>query len=862
MASGNHRHYPLIALAALAAGATLAGGPPAQGSMLPDDGFAQVWGDQIVLSSNPTRIVKMKGANYHTRLQAFDPEVIDTEMFACKQAGLNCIRDFIGHGSGINSGQLDQLLQRIETARSHGIKTIVTFGGGGYPSAGSAQEAQNFADMDTVVAALLDEAAVLAWDLRNEPDYGVSEGWNWSHDPATAAVRIDYLERAAAHLRSVDPNHLITVGMGMHYDNYLPEGMPHVKDFVDFVCFHYYTWTYWQTVGEAIDQLRLHTSKPIVMEEFGYSAFQGAGRTETQQQAYFSEWVGDAEDRGISGIVQWELCDLEDNDLRGEWGCWGLFRDDPDYPWRPATYVYRDNFVVDSFLHTPPAQHTVSGYVRDTSGGGLGGATVVLQPGNLNTMTGTDGYYLLTQVPERTYSLTASRWGYADVRIEDFLVDHAITQDFQLPARGTLTGQVRDVYGDIISFARVFLEPGGYVAMTWTEGEYEFSPIPQGWYTQRVELDGVAQVPEYLRFVAENATTEADCDLRVQVPIVNPGFETGDLTGWTAWGQLDGVSLSESTFGTVPAHGGHYYLGSCALTDTKSGGIYQRVGVSPGAWYEAAVWIWTRRLPGSADDVWSRLGVDPSGGTNRHSASVEWTAQMRSDKQWTKITKTCRATGPYLTIFIEQRQENIDGWHLNAFDDVSLVALSESTPPGCYQAGWNLTSVPVAPTTPEASAVFQDLVDLGNIITNNLFRYHPGVAYEVYPSAFSNVDRGRGYWIWLATAPPDTVLTVAGELATTDIQLSLMQGWNLIGHPFPRAVALSNCHVADDAATLTFDQAVTAGWIMSSLYYWQPGAGYQALSAAGYGQDDALRPWRGYWIGALRSGLSLVVSRT
>jgi len=825
--------------------------------ILPDDGFVVVLGGQFALTSDPGRVVKFKGANYHCRLLNNDGGAIDTEMFVAERMNLNCTRDFIHHGSGINPSNLAELVTRIGLAKAHGLKVIVTFEGGGYPSAGSGDEAQNFADMDTVVAALLNEPAVLAWDLRNEPDYGVSSGWNWSHDQPTAAVRIDYLQRAAAHLRSVDGNHLITVGMGMHYDNYLPGGVPHVKDFVDFVCFHYYTWTYWQTVAQAIDELRGYTSKPIMMEEFGYSAFAGSGRTEAQQESYYSQWVGDAENRGIAGIVQWELCDLIDNDLRGDWGSFGILRDGPDYPWKPAAYVYRDNFVVDSFLHTPPPEHAVSGYVRTTGGAGLTGATVRLQPGDLWAVTQPGGYYEIAAVPERTYSFTAGLAAFADERIEEFIVNGPMAQDFALPGSGTLVGWVRRADGAPLAGARILMEPGPHASTSGADGYYMFPGLPQGEYSQRVEVDGVSGVPEDLVYAAEYKRRRVDPYLGIQAPLVNAGFETGNLSGWVSWGQLDGVHESESTFGTVPAHGGEYYMGSCALTDSKSGGVYQRVAVDAGAWYEAAVWIWTRRLPGDVEDVYSRLGVDPTGGTNRYSPAVQWTPQMRSDKMWTKISLIAQAAGAYMTVFVDQHQENNPGWHLSAFDDVSLTQLGTSTsPPGAMAAGWNLMSAPVDSLGHDAEFTLGDLVALGNNLDNNAWAFNPATGYLPYPGGFSEMERPSGYWLWLDTAGENTAM---GILSAAETVVPLCDGWTIVGCPFDQAVAFADCSVTDGYDTLALLDAAAEGWVQPIAFYYDPAGAYGFLRADGTGDDDQLRPWRGYWLLAYVGNLSLIV---
>jgi hypothetical protein len=181
---------------------------------------------------------------------------------------------------------------------------------------------------------------------------------------------------------------------------------------------------------------------------------------------------------------------------------------------------------------------------------------------------------------------------------------------------------------------------------------------------------------------------------------------------------------------------------------------------------------------------------------------------------------------------------------------------SVTSPPGLYRPGWNLTSVPVQPSNPEAGAVFQGL---GQPVDYNLYRYDSGVGYFVYPSSFTDVSRGRAYWLYLSTVDPGATVSVSGEAASGSVTLALSQGWNLIGHPLATAQHLSDCVVARGAASQPFDQAAVARWVSGTLYYWDPDGGYQMLNTAGYGSDSYLRPWYGYWVYCFEPDLSLVI---
>ena len=199
-------------------------------------------------------------------------------------------------------------------------------------------------------------------------------------------------------------------------------------------------------------------------------------------------------------------------------------------------------------------------------------------------------------------------------------------------------------------------------------------------------------------------------------------------------------------------------------------------------------------------------------------------------------------------------------WTFGNIDNVSLVATSLSyaeTDPGFYEVGWNMTSVPVEPLEPSASAVFDELVALGNVLDGSLYRYAPGAGYELYPGHFVDLSAGLGYWLRLTDALPGTVVSVVGACPQSGEAVSLANGWTLVGHPLPAAVPLSSVRVTDGGTTLSWADAVAGGWVDATAYYYEGGA-YRTLRASG-GDDAACRPWRAYWVLAYAGGLSLVL---
>lgn len=248
---------------------------------------------------------------------------------------------------------------------------------------------------------------------------------------------------------------------------------------------------------------------------------------------------------------------------------------------------------------------------------------------------------------------------------------------------GTLEGTVTDHNGDTVAGAAVTLQPGGQNAQTNASGFYRMDPVQPGTYEVSVVRAGYNPVGRPGIVVSEGATTVEDFVLDpVAFPLpfqlTNPSFETGDLTGWTVYDNVDGVQGPDPFFGGVTAQDGSYLLGSAANWGTKSGGVWQTAGLIPGYQYRLSAWYylnWDGKTEANRKpDV--RIGVDPTGGTSTVAAGVLFSDWGTAGYAWTPILLEFPFTNDTATVFLEMRQRDPMGWNITCFDNAVLQAIA------------------------------------------------------------------------------------------------------------------------------------------------------------------------------------------
>ena len=209
-----------------------------------------------------------------------------------------------------------------------------------------------------------------------------------------------------------------------------------------------------------------------------------------------------------------------------------------------------------------------------------------------------------------------------------------------------------------------------------------------------------------------------------------------------------------------------------------------------------------------------------------------------------KITVTTTAiTAPLMETFTGTVQ-NLSALTAGALVSEPFVL----TPAFVYSAGLQMISAPFDYTGIGSFAAVFGLTAAQASVSPRLVQYSPLLSsYVFYPTAPADTLRlGQGYWIRFPSA---NYLHLPGNPASTTqpFSISLQQGWNQIGDPFPLAAPLSTITVSGTSGSGLL--ASTPAVVQATLYSYDTSTNaYAALSPA----TDLLNPYVGYWIFAFQ----------
>ena len=222
------------------------------------------------ISKIETDSLIIKGINYYPQANPWDmfgdrfsTDIIAKDFKIIKDAGLNSVRLFVQYDdfgkADVIPEKLKKLKQTLDLAETHELKVVLTlFDFYGDYSVMSWTLNQRHAEI--IVEAVKDHNALIAWDIKNEP--------NLDFESRGKETVIAWLDNMIDLVKSVDAVHPVTIG----WSN--TQSASILKDKVDIVSFHYYEDL--SKLDAAIKTMKTEIpNKPLVLQEFGISSYSG-----------------------------------------------------------------------------------------------------------------------------------------------------------------------------------------------------------------------------------------------------------------------------------------------------------------------------------------------------------------------------------------------------------------------------------------------------------------------------------------------------------------------------------------------------------------------------------------------------------
>jgi len=193
----------------------------------------------------------------------FDESIVAKDFELIHTMGLNTIRVFVPYlefgKASIDKERLEQLRLTLDLAQKLELKVVVTLFDF-YGNYAINDWTITHRHAEHIVTALKDHKAILAWDIKNEPDLDFKSRGKKNV--------LGWLEQMTINIKEWDENHLVTIG----WSN--PEAATNLSKQVDFVSFHYYKNP--TEFTEAYTNLKKAVpNKVIVLQEYGYSSYGG-----------------------------------------------------------------------------------------------------------------------------------------------------------------------------------------------------------------------------------------------------------------------------------------------------------------------------------------------------------------------------------------------------------------------------------------------------------------------------------------------------------------------------------------------------------------------------------------------------------
>ncbi len=252
--------------------------------------------------------LSIKGINYYPQANpwnmfgdSFSKDTISKDFKIIKDAELNSVRIFVQYDdfgkANVNPEKLNKLQQTLDAAEENKLKVVVTLFDF-YGDYSVLNWTLNQRHAETIVNAIKNHNALLAWDIKNEP--------NLDFESRGKDNVIAWLDNMIDLVKSVDSIHPVTIG----WSN--TKSATILKDDVDIVSFHYYEDL--DNLDTEIKTLKSKTDKPLVLQEFGLSSYSGFwnpfGASEEDQANYHKKAQSIIAKNNLQ-FMSWTLYDFD-----------------------------------------------------------------------------------------------------------------------------------------------------------------------------------------------------------------------------------------------------------------------------------------------------------------------------------------------------------------------------------------------------------------------------------------------------------------------------------------------------------------------------------------------------------------------
>lgn len=253
-------------------------------------------------------VTAIKGINYYPQATPWDMyghkfniDTIAKDFNLIKKTGLSSIRIFVPYDdfgkAQVKPEKLNKLKQILDAAEAKKLKVVVTLFDF-YGDYSILNWTLNHQHAKTIVSSLKDHPALLAWDIKNEPNLDFK-----SRGPSLVTAWLDHMIDL---VKNIDTKHAVTIG----WSNI--ESASILNNKLDFISFHYYENL--NNLEAAYKKLKSEIPhKPIAITEYGLSSYKGFwnpfGNTESDQSDYHKKAQSIFSTNSMS-FMSWTLYDF------------------------------------------------------------------------------------------------------------------------------------------------------------------------------------------------------------------------------------------------------------------------------------------------------------------------------------------------------------------------------------------------------------------------------------------------------------------------------------------------------------------------------------------------------------------------